>query len=71
MSKKKTTKSKKTNTKAKKDVNINDIDAMLEEMKSMPWMAVWDEYCERNNVPVGNAWIADMKEYEKTVLSKR
>ena len=35
MSKKKTTKSKKTNTKAKKDVNINDIDAMLEEMKNL------------------------------------
>jgi L-rhamnose isomerase len=25
---------------------------MLEELKTMPWAAVWEEYCERSNVPV-------------------
>jgi len=25
---------------------------MLEELKSMPWQAVWEEYCTRKNVPV-------------------
>ena len=25
---------------------------MLEELKAMPWQAVWDEYCARKNVPV-------------------
>ena len=24
---------------------------MLEELKSMPWQAVWEEYCKRKNVP--------------------
>ena len=45
--------------------------ALLEELKSMPWAAVWDEYCERENVAVGAAWLADVKQYEKDVLSKR
>ena len=45
--------------------------AILEELKSMPWSAVWDEYCERNNVPVGMKWIDEVKQYEKDVLSKR
>ncbi|MGL4943947.1 MAG: L-rhamnose isomerase [Thermoguttaceae bacterium] len=31
--------------------------AMLEEIKTFPFGAVWDTYCERNNVPVGTAWI--------------
>lgn len=25
--------------------------AMLEELKTLPWQAVWEEYCERKNVP--------------------
>ncbi len=45
--------------------------AMLEELKSMPWAAVWDYYCAGRNVPVGAAWIAEVKQYEKDVLSKR
>lgn len=27
--------------------------ALLEEIRSLPWEAVYDEYCVRNNVPVG------------------
>jgi L-rhamnose isomerase len=45
--------------------------AMLEEMKSMPWQAVWDEFCERNNVPVGAKWLDTVRSYEKSVLSQR
>ena len=45
--------------------------ALLEEAKSLPFGAVWDEYCSRQNVPVGQAWIADVKSYEKNVLAKR
>lgn len=45
--------------------------AMLEELKAMPWSAVWDEYCERNNVPQGMAWMEEVNAYEKDVLSKR
>ena len=45
--------------------------AMLEEMKAMPWSAVFDEYCERNNVPAGYTWLEDVKKYEQEVLLKR
>ena len=38
--------------------------AMLEELKSMPLGAVWDYYCERLGVPVGTAWIDEVKKYE-------
>ena len=45
--------------------------ALLEEAKAMPWNAVYDEFCLRNNVPVGNEFIADIEKYEADVLSKR
>jgi L-rhamnose isomerase len=45
--------------------------ALLEEMKTMPFGAVWDHYCEINNVPVGTDWIKVVQRYEEQVLSKR
>lgn len=45
--------------------------ALLEEIKTLPFGAVWDEYCQRQGVPVGSAWIKDVKAYEGKVLSKR
>ena len=45
--------------------------AMLEELKSYPFAAVWDYYCETQGVPVKEAWLAEVKNYEKTVLSAR
>ena len=45
--------------------------AMLEELKSMPWGAVWDMYCLRNNVPVGEEYIAEIESYEAEITSKR
>ena len=45
--------------------------AMLEEAKSMPWNAVWDMFCMRNGVPVGEEFIAGVEEYEAEVTSKR
>ena len=43
----------------------------LEEAKAMPWGAVYDEFCERNNVPVGNAYMAEIDAYSKEITSKR
>ena len=37
--------------------------ALLEEAKAMPWGAVWDEFCRRNDVPVGAAWLAEAEAY--------
>jgi L-rhamnose isomerase len=45
--------------------------ALLEECKSLPFAAVWDYYCEKAGVPVRDAWLAEVKSYEKDVLSKR
>jgi L-rhamnose isomerase len=45
--------------------------ALMEEAKTMPFAAVWDYYCLQHGVPVGEAWLAEVKRYEKNVLSKR
>lgn len=45
--------------------------ALLEEAKSMPWNTVWDMFCMRNGVPVGDEFIAGVEEYEAEVTSKR
>jgi len=45
--------------------------AMLEELKTKPFGAVWDYYCLLNDVPVGEGYIAEILQYEKEVLSKR
>jgi L-rhamnose isomerase len=37
--------------------------ALLEEAKSLPWGAVWDEFCRRSNVPAGAAWLAEAEAY--------
>jgi L-rhamnose isomerase len=45
--------------------------ALQEESKSLPFGAVWNYYCQRQDVPVGAAWIREVKDYEKKVLNKR
>lgn len=45
--------------------------ALLEEAKALPWNAVFDQFCIRNNVPVGEDFIAEVEQYEKNVTSKR
>ncbi|MBO7067165.1 MAG: L-rhamnose isomerase [Bacteroidaceae bacterium] len=44
---------------------------LLEEAKAMPWQAVYDEFCLRNNVPVGQDFIKDIDQYVADVISKR
>lgn len=45
--------------------------AMLEELKTMPFSAVWDYYCYKEGVPTGFNYIAKIQKYETEVLSKR
>ena len=45
--------------------------AVMEELKSMPWGDVWDQYCESQNVPTGMNWLKETQAYEAKVLSKR
>jgi len=45
--------------------------AMLEELKTLPFGAVWDYYCEKAGVPAGDAWLNEVKAYEARVMSLR
>ena len=45
--------------------------ALLEELKSMPFSAVWDYYCLQKDVPVSMDFMSIIKDYEKNELSKR
>jgi len=45
--------------------------ALQEEAKTLPIGAVWDYYCESKGAPVGCNWLAEVKIYDKNVLSKR
>jgi L-rhamnose isomerase len=45
--------------------------ALLEETKSLPAGAVWDYYCQQQNVKIGPAWLDEIANYEGNVLSKR
>ena len=45
--------------------------AMLEELKTMPFGAVWDYYCIKKNVPTGPDWLKEVRDYEANVTSLR
>ncbi|WP_205409955.1 L-rhamnose isomerase [Bacteroides ihuae] len=45
--------------------------ALLEESKALPWNAVWDMFCLKNDVPVGEDFITEVQKYENEVTSKR
>ncbi|MHB1035867.1 MAG: L-rhamnose isomerase [Pirellulales bacterium] len=43
----------------------------MEELKTLPFGAVWDYYCLKQGVPVGLAWLDEVRKYEAEVTSKR
>ncbi|MFX1339311.1 MAG: L-rhamnose isomerase [Promethearchaeota archaeon] len=45
--------------------------SLLEELKTLPFGAVWDYFCFKNNVPIGKEWIKEIEKYEEMVLKKR
>ena len=45
--------------------------AILEELKTLPFGAVWDYDCSKMEVPAGDAWLKEIKDYEARVTSKR
>jgi L-rhamnose isomerase len=45
--------------------------ALLEELKGIPFGAVWDQYCQQQNVPIGFAFMDEIRAYEKQVLAHR
>lgn len=51
--------------------NFTERLALMEEFKTYPMGDIWNYYCEKNNVPVAESWIKEVKEYEEAELSKR
>jgi L-rhamnose isomerase len=45
--------------------------ALLEELKGLPFGAVWDYYCLQQGVPIGLQFLDEVRAYEKTVLAAR
>jgi len=45
--------------------------AMLEELKTMPFGAVWDYYCTKQDVTPGPDWLKEVRDYESKVTNKR
>ncbi len=45
--------------------------AAQEDLKTMPWGAVWAEYCRRANVPADGEWMDDVRVYENKILGER
>ena len=44
---------------------------LQEEAKSMPFGSVWDWYCQSQGVPIGVAWLDEVRIYEEAVMGKR
>ena len=58
--------------KALQDENrLTELFVMHEELKTLPFGAVWDEYCEICGIPAGAKWFEEVEKYEKEVLLKR
>ncbi len=45
--------------------------ALMEEVKGLPWGAVWDYFCWQHGAPMGMAFMDRVQAYEKDVLSQR
>jgi len=45
--------------------------ALLEELKTLPFGAVWDEHCRRQNTPGDRAWLPAVQRYEREILPNR
>lgn len=45
--------------------------ALMEDMKTMPFGAVWDEACDRAGIPHDRIWMNEVMQYEAGILAKR
>jgi L-rhamnose isomerase len=45
--------------------------ALLEETKSLPFSSIWNYYCMKQNVPVGQSWLDEVRQYETDVTARR
>ncbi|MCB0162827.1 MAG: L-rhamnose isomerase, partial [Anaerolineae bacterium] len=45
--------------------------ALLEELKGLPFGAIWDYHCLQQDVPIGGSFMDEIRAYELDVLSQR
>jgi L-rhamnose isomerase len=45
--------------------------SLLEELKALPFGAIWDTHCLRAGVPPADEWLREVDAYERRVLGKR
>ncbi len=58
----------------KKEQDEGDFTSLLvrqEELKTLPFGEVWNEYTRRSGVPEDGMWLENVRDYEKNVLIKR
>ena len=51
--------------------NWTEVMVLSEELKTLPFGDVWEEYCNVCGVPAGIEWFETVRKYENEVLSKR
>ena len=51
--------------------NFTKLMIVQEELKTMPFGDVWNEYCERCGVPADGKWFDEIERYENEVLKTR
>ncbi len=57
--------------KYQEEANYTDLLVISEEIKTAPFGAVWNELCERAGMPLGAEWLAQVRNYEKKILTIR
>ena len=50
---------------------LTELQVVQDEMKTMPFSDIWDEYCRQCGVKPDREWFTEIKKYEAEVLSKR
>ena len=51
--------------------NFTKLMVLQEELKTLPFSDIWDEYCNRCNKPLDGQWYKEVERYEKEVLTRR
>ena len=58
-------------TKLQNSNELTELQVMQDELKTMPFGDIWDEYCRQCGVKCDREWFDEVKVYEKEVLSRR
>ncbi len=58
-------------TKLQNENQLTELQVMQDELKTMPFGDIWEEYCRQSGVKADREWFDEIKKYEAEVLSKR